>query len=149
MNRRLRKKKHKGEYAIFGFHLEFTTKERLAWDNDQGELGGPGVLFSDRIDDWAHKRGWCIAPGGDGKRWGVFVTPEHERERHPHPGLTEADREEILAFIKSQPEVDKMVAGKLVDVWWGHNDKAWNEFTDEADRVLGAIQQQKGESEHA
>jgi len=98
VKKRLRKKLHKGEFTVFGFHVEFLTKETLAWTTQGvirtgGDLDGPGTVFSEALDAWAHERGWCFAPGGDGKRWSCFVVPDHRRESKPHPGFTEGDRE--------------------------------------------------------
>lgn len=139
MNRRLRKKLHRGEYAVRGFHLEFTTRERLPWRGPTGKFDGPGDAFSESLDAWAHERGWCAAPGGDGRRWGCFVVPEPERENKPHPGLTEQDRSAILAHVQSLPEVEQVVAGPLVDAYdYGADEVAWLAFCREADQALGA-----------
>ena len=120
MKKRLRKKLHRGEYAVFGFHLEFTTRERLAWTLsetivDGSDLNGPGIAFSNRLDEWAHGRGWCCAPGGDGKRWGCFAVPA--RENRPRPGITAEGRDVILSYVRALPEVEAVVAGPLVDSW--------------------------------
>lgn len=136
MNKRLRKKKHKGEYTVYGFHLEFTTKERLSWDGPTGGFDGPGSIFSESLDEWAHAHGWCAAPGGNGKRWGAFVTPDYGREKFPHPGLTEKEQVEIVEYVRSLPEVDHIVAGPLVDAY-GWEDKTWQEHCRIADETLG------------
>ena len=103
MNKRLRKKLHRGEYTVYGFHIEFTTTARF--DFGGPGLHGPGVVFSERLDEWAHARGWCCAPGGNGQRWGAFVVPD--RENRPRRGLTEADRTAILEHVESLAEVDR------------------------------------------
>lgn len=133
MNKRLRKKRHSGEFAVFGFHVEFVTKERLAWSLD-GDLDGPGSRLSEDLDEWAHARGWCAAPGGDGRRWGCFITPE--RCNMPNPGLSEKERDAIVAHIRALAEVAQVVAGPLVDAF-GHSAAEWRTFCEEADAAFG------------
>lgn len=129
MKKRLRKKLHKGEYAVFGFHIEFLTKEKLAFD-------GPGDVFSEALDAWAHERGYCCAPGGDGKRWGCFVVPDQGRENKPHPGITEDGREAIWQYVRALPEMEKMVVGPLTNAY-DDDEKMWYEFCRMADEKLG------------
>lgn len=134
LKKRLRKKLHKGEFAVFGFHIEFLTKEKLAWGDDQD---GPGTVFSDALEEWSHERGYCLAPGGDGKWWGCFVLPY--RENKSHPGLTKDGRDAILQHVLALPEVDamKVVVGPLTNAY-EDDPVMWREFCRVSDENLGA-----------
>lgn len=135
MNRRLRKKLHRNEYQVFGFHIEFITKSVPPWEDGSGKFEGPGVQFSERLDAWAHtEHQCCFAPGGDGKRRGAFVSPD--RVNMPYPGITLAKRDQILVHLQSLPEVEKYVVSPLHDVY-GDDEELWKQFCQEADEQLG------------
>lgn len=74
MNKRLRKKLHRGEYASYGFHLEFNTKTPLEWHFDGKNSSGAGMEFSERLDEC--KAFWIASPSLAVMRWARDATNE-------------------------------------------------------------------------
>jgi hypothetical protein len=109
MNRRLRKKKRKGEFRELGFSVVF----RL----------GPG-LSDEELDRVCHEwilraiEGNGLAFGGGSSRDGydVFVTA-----RGPRCSATDEHRERVAHWLESNSLVIEYAVFSLVDAWHGYS----------------------------
>jgi len=149
MNKRLRKKKHIGEFAEYGFYWEVKLKEHLETDTYIN-------LMERFIEDWHSKRIWLGGGGQSGKtqyspRMGGYAYLMNERGK-PFMTLNKDDVAGVYRYLTAQPEVDICLVGELNDEWWeynshGHrvskwknfttNDRYTNEFNLKADLLLG------------
>ncbi len=103
MRKRLRKRRHIGEFREDGFEVKFNLFLDSSVDDDD---------FFDRFIVEIEKNSLTFA-GGCGANWDIYVTK--------NPGsATESDREIIRAWLEAQPKVKDLVIGQLVDAWWGY-----------------------------
>lgn len=148
MKKRLRKKKHVGEFAEHGFLWEVKLREH------PGEEAFMD-LMSRFIDDWYDKRIWLGGGGKSGQsnyspRMGGYCYATNARGK-AFITLHQEDVEAIRLYFSQQPEVEAIVIGKLEDSHYQYNkhghrvskwkcwddDKEWDRFHLEADTLLG------------
>ena len=103
MKKRIRKKKHVGEFQEFGFDVDANLRSHM----DREAL----YAFSDRFI--AHIEGNNLAFGGGvGPMVAGFVT------RFDRGSATEDDRASVTAFLTSDPDVARHEVGALRDAWY-------------------------------
>jgi len=103
MKKRLRKKKHVGEFQELGFDLDGSLRPGM----DREAVHA----FSDRFI--AHIEAQQLAFGGGiGPTVGGFVT------RFGRGSATEEDRASVTSFLASDPDILKHVIGELRDAWY-------------------------------
>ena len=107
MNKRLRKKKRKGEFAEFGFPIAWRWARKPS--NDDLDV------FWDNIIAFAESRGLGIGGGSNMNREtsSAFVT------KLGRGSATEADRTEFIGWMTDDPIVGKFIVGEMVDAWYG------------------------------
>lgn len=103
MRRRLRKKKHLGEFTELGFEVGAD----LTPDLDYAGFDA----FLDRLIDVVEARGLAFGGGGRPEDFGGFVTQLRRGS------ATEADREALTAFFAGDSAVVRHGVGALVDAW--------------------------------
>ena len=106
MNKRLRKKLHKGEFRELGFNLEFDYTGDYRADEEKF------FQFFDRYDEFLGVMNIeCI--GGIGDHFNGFVS-------HIGRGtVTEEQRQSVIDWLGKQPEATNITAGPLCDAWYG------------------------------
>ena len=104
MKKRLRKKRHLGEFAEYGFKLRFamtdglsTSDRNLILDDFIFEIERLGLQFG----------------GGGVADWEGFAALDS------CGSATDEHRSAILAWLKSHPNIEKPDVGPLVDAWHG------------------------------
>ena len=104
MKRRLRKKKHVGEFREYGFEIRFIFSEQLS-TVDRNSL----------LDDWIclaiENNGLQFGGGGRGNIWKGVVTSEGKGS------TTEEQRIIIEEWLSAEPRVLDYEVGSLIDVW--------------------------------
>jgi uncharacterized protein YggL (DUF469 family) len=103
MRRRLRKKKHLGEFTELGFEV----RADLTPDLDYAGFDA----FLDRLIDAVEARGLAFGGGGRPEDFEGFVTQLRRGS------ATEADREALTAFLAANSAVVRHAVGPLVDAW--------------------------------
>lgn len=107
MRKRLRKKKHLGEFQELGFEVSFRYAEGLS-TKEHDEF----------FDDWILKAivgNGLLFGGGFGR--GVcngFITVDKKRG-----SATERHRQAVEAWLKANPKILNFTVGPLVDAWHG------------------------------
>jgi len=103
MKKRLRKKKHVGEFQQFGFDVDASLRSNM----DREALSA----FSDRFI--AHVEANNLAFGGAiGPMVAGFAT------RFDRGSATEEDRASITTFLQGDPDVVQHEVGALRDAWY-------------------------------
>ena len=104
MKKRLRKKRHIGEFAEYGFKLRFAMTDGLSTldrnsilDDFIAEIERLGLQFG----------------GGGVSDWEGFAALDSRGT------ATDEHRSAILAWLESHPNIEKPVVGPLVDSWHG------------------------------
>jgi uncharacterized protein YggL (DUF469 family) len=148
MNKRLRRKKHVGEFAEYGFLWEVKLRKHL---DDEAYMD----LMDGICGDW-HEKHICLSGGGrSGKnkyspRMGGYAHTTNEKGK-PFVMLVESDLDKVHQYLTQRPEVEICLVGKLDDMWWNYNkhghrvskwkdwekDEEWDKFHLEADLLLG------------
>ena len=106
MKRRLRKKKHLGEFTELGFEVRADLRPGLS-DNDI-------EAFLDRLIDVVAARSLAFGGGaGRDDKLDGFVT------RAGRGSATEEDRAALAAFLKGAAEIARHEVGALRDAWHG------------------------------
>ena len=106
MRKRLRKKRHLGEFQEFGFEV------RIVWVDHLTEKQEDDAIDSFTLEAVEANRLYC---GGGGRRgqWGVFATSAKR------PGATEEQRRAVEHWLSQCPAVKEFKVGPLVDAWYG------------------------------
>lgn len=108
MNKRLRKKKHVGEFREDGFYI----KAQLSFlKNDSPECD----KFVDDLIEFVESKNLYIG-GGVGTETDVFCT-------RYKGSCTEDDRQTVSEYLKNHPLVIRFKVGPLVDAWYGSDGK--------------------------
>lgn len=108
MSPRLRKKLRVGEFAELGFTLEATLADNLAVQAEDALLDA----WLNQVDAHAVSFGGSFTGGKPSILTGM-VFPV---------GATKVDedmRQELVAWLNARPEVARLAAGELADVWYG------------------------------
>ena len=103
MKKRLRKKKHIGEFKIYGVPLAIKRNKKTDFDS-----------FFDAFLEEAIEANDCIC-GGGGKEDKINVFIELGREDNK----LEMALEKIKSWIKSRSDIDKWYLGQVVDANYG------------------------------
>ena len=111
LKRRLRKKKHLGEFQELGFKISVNFKK----DFDEFEFD----KFTDDFIDEIERNKLQFSGGGDCKRWQGFLTSP---ERFASPSAD--DKEKINAWLENHSEVKDCKVGEFLDAW---NNPQWND----------------------
>jgi uncharacterized protein YggL (DUF469 family) len=104
MKKRLRKKKHVGEFQQLGFELEGDLRAGMGRAADEA--------FTDRFLAHIEARQLMFGGGIGGGEVGGFVS------RFDRGSATEDDRASVSAFLASDPDVVRHVVGELRDAWY-------------------------------
>ena len=106
MRKRLRKKRHLGEFREFGFQV------RIVWLDHLTEEQEWDAIFSFTLEA---VEGNGLYAGGGGRRghWRVFATSAKR------PGATEEQRRAVERWLSQCPAVKEFTVGPLVDAWYG------------------------------
>lgn len=103
MKKRLRKKKHKGEFKIFGVPLVIKRNKKTDFD-----------MFFDAFLKQAIEANGCFC-GGGGKEDKVNVFIELGRKNNkPEMAL-----EKIMSWLRSRSDIDKWDLGQVIDANYG------------------------------
>ena len=104
MNKRLRKKRHLGEFQEFGCAVHGALRPALV---------GPALhAFVDRLLAIVEGRGLALGGGIDAAgQLDGYVT------RDGHGSVTEADRAALTGFLASDPDVIEHAVAPLTDAW--------------------------------
>ncbi len=106
MNKRLRKKKHRGEFQELGFELSIEVHR----DMTPNEF----YMLIDRFIASVESHQLVCGGGGcPASGYNVFVSRQHRGS------ATENDRQAISAFVESEPKVIGSKIGPLIDSWYG------------------------------
>ena len=107
MKKRLRKKKHVGEFKVFG--VPFALRRNKKDDFD---------FFLDTfLEEAVEANGcYCAASGKDNEFEG-FIELGRQKD------IPEKRLENITIWIKSHPDIDKFIFGHTVDAWYGPFDE--------------------------
>jgi uncharacterized protein YggL (DUF469 family) len=108
MKKRLRKKRHLGEFREDGFSVSF----HLAGDalSQDEQLDFLDSIITEAIEPNGLD---CGGGGGNGSEWYFFIT------RSGRGSTMEADRTAVLKWLEGQAIVRDISVGPLVDAWWG------------------------------
>jgi uncharacterized protein len=110
VKKRLRKKKHLGEFREFGFGVSATLRVSLD-EQKEGDFIGRLIAFVDARD-------LCFGGGGAGTSFGCFITSLLAGHN-----ATEEDRAAVEAFLKADADVETFEVERLRDAWYGwHKD---------------------------
>jgi len=104
MKKRLRKKKHIGEFQELGFEVDGDLRPGMERD----DVGA----FTDRFLAHIEARKLAFGGGIGGGDFGGFVA------RFGRGTATNDDRASVAAFLASDPDVTRHVVGELRDAWY-------------------------------
>ncbi|WP_304708958.1 50S ribosome-binding protein YggL [uncultured Rikenella sp.] len=107
MKKRLRKKFRKGEFAEFGFEVDF--------DYSAVADSGNFTPFWDEFVDRIESLGLCCGGGG----------AEHQSYFIDKPGrgsVSSEQRQALIDWLTNRSDVTNVVAGELRDAWYGRNE---------------------------
>jgi uncharacterized protein len=108
MRRRLRKKKHVGEFQELGFEVRAEFRTDLASDNFEA--------FFERLVNAVDARDLAVGGGGSEQKFEAFV-------RHVARGsATEEDRAALATFLGGDAAIVGHAVGPLRDAWSGSSD---------------------------
>lgn len=108
MRKRIRKKRHLGEFREYGFSVSFSFVVETSAGKDDEQLAFIESFIAEAIE----ANGLCCG-GGGGKEWEVFIT------RDGRGSATETDRANVFNWLEKQPAIKGISVGPLVDAWWG------------------------------
>ncbi|GGP24736.1 50S ribosome-binding protein YggL [Silvimonas amylolytica] len=108
LNTRQRKKLHVAEFQELGFDIHIAFKSAL---DDAGLTG-----FAEDLFDHVEKQGWTL--GGLGGHLPLTETSAFVCKAAPG-SLGDADRDALVAWLKTRSDVADARAEGLVDVWHG------------------------------
>jgi uncharacterized protein YggL (DUF469 family) len=103
MRKRLRKKLRRGEFTERGFAVAFTLAAPAGSD---AALDIVDALLAQAIEP----RGLAFY-GGGGQLWSAFIKACGRRS------VSEADRDSVLGWLRSRPDIADVRAGQLIDAW--------------------------------
>ena len=108
MKKRLRKKKHIGEFKIWG--VPITIKRAMKTNFDS---------FLDKFIEEAIEASDCYFGGGGGKEDHLegFIELGHSSEQ------PESRLNKISKWLDERTDIEKYVTGELIDVWYGPFDE--------------------------
>jgi len=106
MRKRLRKKKHVGEFQEFGFELSFDIPEGLSIDDRN-------AVLDEFITDAIEANDLQFGGGGGGSTWSGYAILDR-----PRGSTTEAQRQAVLKWLEENPKVSNVMVGELVDAWY-------------------------------
>ncbi len=105
MNKRLRKKKHYGEYRELGFHIEIRYESGYLHDHEDDCFN----QFIDELD----RTGFETGGGWSDSTYDGFVSVRDSRVD------IDLKKPELLENIRRQPGVISVNAGENTDAWHG------------------------------
>lgn len=108
MKKRLRKKKHIGEFQQLGFNVKFDLD--VVWSNKGDQLWMDFLL--DEIIDLAESRKLLIGGGLCPKGSSFYVTSEKR-------SATDEDREALREWLSDVDGVENVQVFELSDAWYG------------------------------
>lgn len=114
MRKRLRKKKHVGEFVQYGFSVDARW---VAYDEKLVDK------FWDECVEWCVEHGLDTGGGSNAETFGIFCSAServraHGRMHWKHGSVTPEQRDAVAAFFASHADVLKdVVVGPLVDAW--------------------------------
>jgi len=106
MRKRLRKKKHLGEFQQLGFELSFRYRPADAETDN--------VLLDAFLREAIEANGLQFGGGGGPGAWAGFAASDAR-----YGGATDADRETVRAWLASRSEITEFAVGPLRDAWHG------------------------------
>ena len=107
MKKRLRKKKHVGEFKEFGFMAGFRFSCHLTESARNG-------LLNRFIEDAIEKNGLQFGGGGGGNEWSGFVALNKSR------GSTlEKHRQAVAHWFQQETEIKEYYLTDMIDAWYG------------------------------
>jgi uncharacterized protein YggL (DUF469 family) len=106
MKKRLRKKKHLGEFQEFGFEVSCRFNSELS--DEQFEQ-----FIDTFLQEAIESNGLSFGGGGDKQEWKGFVTLDRSGS------ATEEHRINVSKWLESRPEVIYIKVDSLVDAWYG------------------------------
>jgi uncharacterized protein YggL (DUF469 family) len=121
MKRRLRKKRFRGEFAVFGFACRFRLQPPLTAEEAD--------RFGDEFMAHMEKHDLAFSGGCGTAEWNGII-----RHRNPRCSATQAHREVISAWLHPRPNVRQAKIGRLTDLNYGSFDDGGHTRSDE---VLG------------
>ena len=104
MRKRLRKKKHLGEFQELGFELSF--------DYVVSDVEEEDALLDAFLLEAVEAHGLLFGGGGGHGSWSGFAAAGAKGA-----SATEADREAVRAWLEGRPEVRAARIGPLRDAW--------------------------------
>ena len=104
MKKRLRKKKHRGEFTEWGRQLVITRNRKEGFDE-----------FLEAFIEEAVEANGCYC-GGGGKEDKLDVVVEFGR-RSDNP---DARLKRIMAWLDARPDVQRWKTGEEFDIWYGN-----------------------------
>ena len=106
MRKRLRKKKHLGEFQQLGFEISFRY--------EAASIEAENALLFAFLDEAIEADGLQFGGGGDGDGWSGFAAPDTR-----YGSATDEQRARVGAWLEARPEVGRVVVGPLRDAWYG------------------------------
>lgn len=103
MRKRLRKKKHVGEFQIFGVEIAATLKSAEDFDS----------FLDDFICDPVEANDTAFGGGGGGTEFSGFL----ELGRHD---VYSSNLDKVANWLAADSRVESYTVGKCVDAWNGH-----------------------------
>jgi uncharacterized protein YggL (DUF469 family) len=108
MKKRIRKKKHIGEFKELGFELEF----QIVGANDSEHAVD---LFFEFLEEAIERNGLFFGGVGKHDRWSGVV---HAKTRNGVP-TTPEQREAVVSWLEERPSFDAVNASDFFDIWYG------------------------------
>lgn len=106
--RRVRKKRHQGEYQELGFSFSIKLK-----DLPKGKWDERADTVWEEFMDFLHRYGLCW---GGGFEWGFITGCTVRKARAPY--LHEGHRRLLEDWFRNNPEVVAYKVGPLIDAWY-------------------------------
>jgi len=111
MNKRLRKKKFRGEFRELGFRIAFRYPSDLAVSQSNDLLDR---FYSEAIEG----NGMVCAGWEDGAGWDAFATAHRPGKNvRRHGSVTEAQREAVEKWLRNEKAILRYSVGPLEDDW--------------------------------
>jgi len=104
VRKRLRKKRHQGEFQEMGFEVQF----RVAADLSEAAFD---ALIDAFLEQAIEAQGLLFGGGGR-RKWRGFVTLERRGS------ATDDHRQFLQRWFESQPHIVEVQVGLLVDAWY-------------------------------
>lgn len=106
MNKRLRKKKHLGEFRELGCHVCIRLDPTLSQE-------ARNQLIASWVEEAIEAQGLLFG-GGGARDWEGYVTPE------ARGSVTEAHRQTIASWLSARQGIAGYTVYPLSDAWYGH-----------------------------